>query len=182
MRLRSSIVGLIATLLPAAMYAGNPHILIKGDPPNPTIITSDSFSLSANALGGGVFTFQNESGNLWQSLEFTATLPLFTTITCGPGPFTTCTIAQSPVGDNVLYDILFGPAPNGAGIKEGEIFSINLNDQGEDPDGVGSWGAGTTLAAEANTVTAAPEPSSFILFGSGALAMAAIARRRRKTA
>jgi hypothetical protein len=182
MRLRTSIFGLLIILVPAVMQAGNPHILIKGDPPNPTIITSDSFTLSANQFGGGVFTFQNESGGSWQSLEFTATLPLFTTITCGPGPFETCTIAQSPVGNNVLYDILFGPASNGGGIKEGEIFSINLNDAGDDPNGVGSWGAGTTLSAEANTVNAAPEPSALLLLASGGLLAGVFARRRRRTA
>ena len=162
-------------LAPCALWAGNPHILIKDPPGTPVILTTDSFTFGADALGGGVLLFQNESGKSWRELEVTATLPEFTTITCGPGPFITCTIAESPVSNGFLYDILFGPAAGG-GITQGQIFSVNLNDEGEDPSGVGSWGAGTDFDAHASAV---PEPAAIALMLVGGLLLAGFAYRRR---
>ncbi len=142
------------------------------------ILTSDSFAFGADALGGGVLLFQNESGQNWQELDVSATLPDFTTITCGPGPFITCTIAESPVNGGFLYNILFGPAKAG-GIANGQNFSVNLNDpdQNDDPNGAGSWGAGTDFDAKANATT--PEPSGIALMLVGGLMLAGFCYRRR---
>lgn len=179
MLLRTSILGLFTMALPLLVQAGNPHILIKGDPPNPTVIVGDDFTFGADQFGGGVFTFQNESGSTWRDLLVSATLPAFTTITCGPGPFQTCTISQTPGNGDVLYDILFGPAATG-GVVNGEIFSINLNDDGDDPEGVGSWGPGNDFAAKANVPTATPEPSVLMLMLVGGAGIALFGWRRRR--
>ncbi len=175
MRFRSSVCAFIVAALPTVARASNPHIIINGDPPNPTVVVGENFTFGANNLGGGDFTFQNESGINWQSLVVTATLPDLTAITCGPGPFVTCTIATTAVGSNFLYNIIFGPTVT-AGIANGEIFSIDLNDSGTDPNGSGSWGAGTDFSAQANAV---PEPSSIALASLGALLMGVVYYRRR---
>ena len=140
------------------LIEANPTIRIKGDPPNPTIIVSNNFTFGANNLGGGVLSFQNESGQDWLDLTVNATLPEFTPITCGPGPFLTCTISTAAAGNSFLYTILFGPV-TGGGITNGELFSINLNDNGDDPNGAGSWGAGEDFGVKAN-LTGTPEPSA----------------------
>jgi hypothetical protein len=178
MPLRTSLLSLLIAAMPFALQAGNPHILIKGDPPDPAIIVSNNFTFGADDLGGGVLSFQNESGNNWFEMTVTATLPDLTAITCGPGPFVTCTVSESPVSAGFLYNIMFGPAANG-GITKGQIFSINLNDEGSDPNGVGSWGPGTDFAAKAN---ATPEPSATMLFLSGGVLITGIfSYRRRKS-
>lgn len=178
MRLRTFLFTFMTVLAPCALWAGNPHILIKDPPGTPVILTTDSFTFGADALGGGVLLFQNESGQSWRELDITATLPDFTTITCGPGPFITCTIAESPVSGGFLYNILFGPAAGG-GITQGQTFSVNLNDTGEDPNGTGSWGTGTDFDAKASNVT--PEPSAVTLILLGGLLFAGFCYRRRSS-
>jgi len=175
MRLRTSLLVLIMAAAPYALEAGNPQILIKGDPPNPTIIVSNSFTFGADNFGGGVLSFENGSGHNWFGLSVTATLPNLTPITCGPGPFITCTISSSPVSAGFLYDIMFGPTST-SGITNGEMFSVNLNNSGDDPNGVGSWGAGTDFGAKANTT---PEPSSIMLVIAGGLLVGSVFSRRR---
>jgi hypothetical protein len=178
LRLHTSLFGLITLLAPCALWAGNPHILIKDPPGTPVILTTDSFTFGADSLGGGLLTFQNESGTNWTELELSAVLPDFTTITCGPGPFVTCTIAESPVNNGFLYNILFGPAVGG-GITQGQIFTVNLNDEGEDPNGTGSWPAGADFNAQASTVT--PEPSAITLILFGGVLLAGFCYRRRSS-
>ncbi len=175
MRSKSCLCAFILAALPIAATASNPHIIINGDPPNPTILVGENFTFGANNLGGGDFSFQNESGVNWQSLVVTATLPDLTAITCGPGPFVTCTVAATAVGSNYLYNIIFGPTVT-PGITNGEIFSIDLNDSGTDPNGSGSWGAGTDFSAKANAV---PEPSS-IAFALLGVSLAGVIYYRRR--
>jgi hypothetical protein len=163
--LRSFFGALVLVVAPCAVQAGNPHIIIKDPSGNPTPITGNSFTFGADALGGGVFFFQNESGTNWFSMGVEAVLPAFTSITVTPGPFLSDTIVQTPQGDNqVLYDIIFGPAKNA--IPVGTIFSINLNDEGDDPNGVGSWGPGNDFSARSN-VAITPEPSTALLLLAG---------------
>ncbi len=176
MRLRSSLFTFLMVLAPCALWAGNPHILIKDPSGTPVILTSDNFTFGADNLGGGLLLFQNESGSNWQELEVSATLPDFTTITCGPGPFITCTIAESPVTNGFLYNILFGPAAGG-GVTQGQIFSVNLNDAGDDPNGAGSWAPGTDFDAKATSVS--PEPSAVSLMLVGGLLLAGFCYRCR---
>lgn len=157
-----------------------PSIIINGDPPDPTVILNDFFSFSADALGGGDFSFVNGSNMQWTELDVFVSLPELGPITCGPGPFVTCT--PTPLGlstDKPLeYDIVFGPAPNG-GLAPGEGFSIDLNDNGSantNPAGVGSWGANTTFGIDVNS---APEPSVWALTAIGLLGASFALRRWR---
>ncbi len=178
MRLSSTVFALLTAIAPLALYAGNPHILIKDPSGAATPVTSDVFAFGADNLGGGVFFFQNESGQTWGDLSVAATLPELTTITCGPGPFVTCTISETPTSGGFLYDIMFGPS-RGAGISNGQIFSVNLNDSSTDPNGSGSWGAGTDFDARAN-VNMTPEPSALLLMLAGMLGIAGLVRYRRR--
>ncbi len=160
---------------------GNPTILIK-DPPPPAIIVGDSFGFGADALGGGVLSFQNGSGSDWRDLLVTVTLPPnpngnAQTITVGPGPFQTDTLTITPVTGGFFYDILFGPTATG-GIPNGQTFTINLNNSGSDPNGAGDWGAGRDFGAQANI----PEPSAGMLLLAGGLFAAGFIGYRRRTA
>ena len=176
MRLRSFLGALALVAAPCVVRAGNPHIIIKDPPGNPTPITSNTFSFGADALGGGVFFFQNESQNNWFSMSVQALLPAFTSITVTPGPFLSDTIVQTPQGNQVLYDIIFGPTQNAVPI--GTIFSINLNDTGDDPDGAGSWGPGNDFSGKTN-VSISPEPSAVLLLLAGGVLMGLFCYRRR---
>ncbi len=177
MRLRTSLIRLAIVLAPCALWAGNPHILIKDPSGTPIILTSDSFTFGADALGGGVLLFQNESGKNWREMDVIATLPDSVPITCTPGPFVTCTFAETPVTNGFLYNILFGPAAGG-GITQGQIFSVNLNDTGDNPNGAGSWGAGTDFAA---TASAVPEPAAVTLIILGGVLLAGFCYWRRSS-
>jgi hypothetical protein len=177
MRLRTFFSALALVVAPCAVQAGNPHIIIKDPPENATPITSNTFTFGADASGGGVFFFQNESGKNWFSMGVEVVLPAFTSITVTPGPFLSDTIVQTPQGDNqVLYDIIFGPTANA--IPVGTVFSINLNDSGDDPNGVGSWGPGNDFSAESN-VAISPEPSAALLLLAGGLLTGLFCYRRR---
>ena len=177
MRLQTGVFAILLGAAPCLLQA-NPTIRIKGDPPNPTVIVSNNFTFGADNLGGGVLSFQNESGQDWLDLTVNATLPDFTPITCGPGPFLTCTISTTPMGSNFLYTILFGPVTSG-GITNGEIFSVNLNDNGDATNGSGSWGAGEDFGAKAN-VDATPEPAAGLLVAAGFLGFAGWRRFQRR--
>ena len=175
MRLRNSLFALAMAVAPAALYA-TPRILVQDPPEAAIIITSNSFTFSADALGGGVLSFRNESGSDWHSLTVTATLPISTQITVGPGPFVTDTVSVTPVTSGFFYTILFGPTVTG-GIPDNTNFLINLDSAGNDPNGPGEWGPGRDFSATVNT----PEPASSILFLAGALLVAGVFRYRRRT-
>ncbi len=172
MRFQLSLLSAIMAVAPFTLWAGRPHIIVNGDPPNPIIVIDNNFTFGADSLGGGDFSFENQSGSSWRSLLFTATLPINTPIVCGPGPFVTCTVTTTPNQNAFLYSILMGPVATG-GITNGETFSLDLNDTGTDPGGPGSWGAGTDFTATANTT---PEPSAIFLLILGAVAFAGYRR------
>ncbi len=178
MRFRTSLLTLLMAAAPIALWADNPHILIKGDPTDPTIVPGTSFGFGADGSGGGDFSFQNESGQNWLQLTVTALLSSSSVaITCGPGPFDTCTISNHAATGGFLYDIVFGPVASG-GITNGEIFSIDLNNSGTDPSGSGSWPANQDFGAQANATV--PEPSAVLLVVAGGLLMAGVFRYRRR--
>jgi len=163
---------LIWTALACApsLLFGRPSIIINGDPPDPTVIFTNSFSFTADPAGGGDFSFINGSTDRWTELDVFLSLPAFEPITCGSNAFFTCTVIPlAPTTTMPLpFDIMFGPAPNG-GIAPGEGFSVDLNDNGAtDPNGSGSWGSGATFTAAANT----PEPAAWALTAIGLLAAA----------
>ncbi len=158
---------LLFAAAPLALQASKPTIIVNGDPPNVTIITNTSFTFGADDLGGGDFSFQNETGQSWLQLDVLVALPSsVTAITCGSISFVTCT-ATPPHDSMNLWDITFGPNPNG-GILNGETFSINLNDNAivnTDPNGAGEWGKDTDFDGRANDF--APEPASWMLLALG---------------
>ena len=168
------LLALLISCAPALLQAKNPTILVKDPPPPATPITSNTFSFGANADGGGEFTFQNVSGINWQSIEVTATLPNLTAITCGPGPFDTCTVSERQVGNGWFYNILFGPSLTG-GVPNFGTFVIDLNDSGDDPNGSGSWPVSQDFAAKTNVT---PEPASVLLLLAGGFLIAFGQRRR----
>ena len=181
MRLRTSFFALLLAVAPVALPFGNPHILIKGDPPDPIVIVDNNFGWAANEFGGGIFSFLNQTGNNWLELTVTAVLSNSTTaITCGPGPFATCTVSNRPVEGGFLYEIVFGPTSQGGGILNGELFSINMNDAGEDPNGIGSWAPGRQFEGLANDPSHIPEPSAALLMMSGLLLVAGWFRYRNR--
>ena len=151
------------------------------------VIGVDPFSFSANANGGGVFNFQNISGNQWVGMDFFVTLPENTPIACGPGPFfVTCEVTSTPIGTSGMasYDIGFDQPRNG-GILSNGIFSFNLNDAlrtgpNLDPNGSGGWGPGTVINVQ--QTDAIPEPSSLWLLGGGIALLASILRLRFRAA
>jgi hypothetical protein len=184
---RGSVIALLAVGAATACFAQRPSIIINSDPPDPTIITGLSFTFSADAGGGGDFSFVNDSGQNWFSMNVLVNLPGLETITCGPGPFGTCSVTPSEGPDNTFnYDISFGPSPAGA-IAQDQGFSIDLNDNGltnTDPNGNGDWGPDTTFDATVNSV---PEPATSgfcVLALAGGLGMVwrkKFAKRRHQT-
>jgi hypothetical protein len=161
---------MLTALVAAPCLLARPSIIINGDPPDPTIIFSSSFSLTADESGGGNLSFVNGSGTRFTELDIFVSLPMLEAITCGPGPFITCTPTPlgAPTDKPLPFDIIFGPAPGG-GIAPGEGFSINLNNDGttnKDPNGPGDWGSNTTFEVIANT----PEPAVWAMTAVGILA------------
>jgi len=157
-----------------------------GDPDQGTPIFSTKFQFQDDDLGGGIFSFINESGVTWTSLDFLVTLPSLSTFACGPGPFFTfCQISpESIMGDTTKYDIApVGPGSTG-GIANGVFFTINLNDfispgvQNPDPNGAGGWVPNNSFAGTANLNTT-PEPSTLALYTTGAALLAWGWRRKR---
>jgi hypothetical protein len=178
MHIRHSLLAALALLTPVVLQATNPTIRVDRDPPDPVIVTSNSFTFGADNAGGGVLSFQNESGNNWTELSVFVTLPELTPITCGPGPFTLCTIATTPNNGQFDYSITFGPSELTA-IANGELFSINLNNSGTDPNGSGSWPASVDFAGKANFV--APEPAAGMLALAGVLALGGFGAYRKQS-
>jgi hypothetical protein len=163
-------------------FAARPSIIINSDPPDPILITGPTFSFTSDASGGGDFSFTNETGQQWFSLDIFVNLPQSEAVICGPGPFGTCSILTSNGPDDTFnYDISLGPAPAG-GITQGQNFSIDLNDSGlsnTDPAGPGSWVPNTQFNAQINGV---PEPASFGLCGLALAGVFIFGRRRFRRA
>lgn len=173
---------LLFALAPFAMQAARPTIIVNGDPPDVTVITNTSFTFGANDKGGGDFSFQNQTGEDWTRLDVFVTLPTFESITCGSISFVTCTVTTTtpPGSSPASYDLIFGPN-TGGGIKNGELFSINLNNNAVvnvDPNGAGEWGPGRDFNAVANDY--APEPASWALLLAGFAVFAGLLFYRRR--
>lgn len=174
-----TLLALLLGCAPALVVAKNPTILVKDPPPPGTPITSNTFAFGADPNGGGIFSFQNLSGNNWTTIDVTATLPDLTPITCGPGPFVTCTVSEQQVSNGWFYNILFGPTSKG-GIPNKGTFEVDLNDSGSNPDGSGSWPVNQDFGGHANVthVNPSPEPASVALLLSGGLLLGVWQRKR----
>ena len=184
MRMRAFAPALIVLTFAAGAQATpiDPHIkfgtAVAGVPTTPV----DAFSWQANSNGGGVFNFQNLTGNSWVGVDVFVTLPSDTPINCEPAPFfRACEFSSKPSSTPGMsvFDIGFNE-PEDGGIKNKAVFSVNMNDPIDDhpnldPNGKGGWGANTMLTAE-TTVT--PEPASFLLLGSGVVLIGAMRRLR----
>lgn len=155
-------------------------VFSMGDPSAGTPVTSSSFVFGADALGGGVLSFVNNSGILFQNLEITVTEPSDSAITLPHGLFFNTTQLSSTSAGNGLsvFTIgLFNSGPDSeGGIPDGQFFTINLNDfvnntQPPDPNGAGGWGPGADFSATANALPGAPgtapEPASILLLSGG---------------
>jgi PEP-CTERM motif len=158
----------------------DPHIVFGSAVASIPLTPVDAFSWQANTKGGGVFNFQNLTGNNWVGVDVFVTLPSDTVIACGPGPFfVTCEVTSKPSATPGMsvFDVGFDE-PQDGGITNEAVFSVNMNDPIDDhpnldPNGKGGWGANTMLTAE-TTVT--PEPASFLMLGGGIVLIGAVRR------
>jgi hypothetical protein len=143
----------------------DPQISV-GDPTSGTPVYTETFFLSSDAHGGGVLQFVNNSGQIWQSLDFFVTLPEDDTITCNSTVYGFCSYTKSPAANGKsLFDIGF-EEPDQQGILPGGAFSIDLNDPHEPPGAdKGSWAPFTSMEAVANFDI--PEPASWLLITGG---------------
>ena len=187
------VLGLAMLAISTGLLQADPvdPVYSMGDPTTGTPVTSSNFAFGADAGGGGVFAFVNNSGILWNSLSISVTEPSNIAITVVPGLFfnTNQYSSTSLAGGYSLFTIgLFNTGTGEGGITNGEYFTINLNDligntQNTDTNGSGGWGPFASFSAAANAVpgapgsSATPEPASIFLFASG-LAFAFYARRR----
>lgn len=154
----------------------DPKIIVSGGG-DATNVTSDVFTFQSDPNGGGVFTFINDSNSNWLSLDFLVTLPSGSMINCSSSVYQTCESSFTTIDDTNLarYDIGFDN-PIGNGIFIGDTLTINLNDNGNDVNGAGSWGPNNTFSVAAN----APEPSSFLFLAGGILLLSGLRRYSRR--
>ena len=147
----------------------DPQISV-GDPSSGTPLYSGTFSFKSDANGGGVFDFTNDTRQVWQTLDFFATLPETDTIACGSTIYRLCDVAPpTAVGnDDALFDVGFEQPINGSGIGPGVSFSIDLNTVVYEDRG--GWGADNSIEGVANFDL--PEPASWVLTGAGLLVCA----------
>jgi hypothetical protein len=157
----------------------DPQISV-GDPSAGTPLNSPTFSFQADANGGGLFSFTNETGQVWQSLDFFATLPDTDTITCSSVVYGSCDYSKTAAGNGkAVFDVGFEQPIQSAGIVPGQTFSVNLNDPGCYTKG-GSWGPFTRIDAVANLDI--PEPASWVLTLAGLLISAVYVAYGRRSA
>ena len=173
MHIRGLLASVLLAVAPLTLHATNPTIRVNGDPPNATPVTGTGFGFGADQNGGGIFSFMNDSGVNWRSLDITVTLNRLTGITCTSDAFGVCVVTHTQNGSNFTYSMAFGG--NGAvGIVNGEVFSIGLNDvPGTDK---GEWGSGTDFRAVAN----GPEPAALTLTFAGAAFLGGLLFYRRR--
>lgn len=153
----------------------DPQISI-GDPSSGTVLTSPIFFFSADSNGGGIFSFTNGTDQVWQSLDFFATLPSTDSITCSSNIYSLCNYTATPSSSGTsVFDVGFEDPQTGAGIAPGQSFSINLDTRGTVD--AGGWGADKSIQGVANL--GLPEPASWTLASLGLLAGAIFAFYRR---
>lgn len=190
----SYVLGLAVLAIGTTLCCADPvdPVFSMDDPAPNTPVTSNTFVFAANSLGGGVLSFINQSGTLWNDLVITVTEPDNTVISVLPGLFFNSTVYSSKDLGNgfTTYGIgLYNTGAGSGGIGINTSFSINLNDlvknvQNPDPGGAGGWGAGASFAASANTLPGdpfnTPEPASMLLLALGSALVWGGSRRFRR--
>lgn len=155
--------------------SADPQISI-GDPASGTLLTSGVFSFNADANGGGVFNFTNGTNQVWQTLDFFATLPNTDTVSCTSTLYTVCSFTEAQSGSGLaVFDVGFEDPATSPGISPNESFSVDLDTRpGID---AGGWGANNSITGVANF--GLPEPASWTLAALGLLGFAGYALYRR---
>ena len=165
---------------------------LVGSDPVPILITGPIFLFDANANGGGIFEFQNATGNVLTSLTFQASIPnpgcpqapAFTVTSLGvTGLINTgfnYSVTSGCPGDQTDF---FQLVISGTHLENGTgVFTVNLNDPGDldnynNPDGSGGWD-GARFSNSSTDET--PEPASMMLVGAGLVGLATWHRRRQR--
>jgi hypothetical protein len=152
----------------------DPRIVV-GDPTGGTPVASANFWFTADAHGGGILNFINNSRHTWTTLDFFVTLPSADTIGCSSTWYSFCSFTETSLGNGQSqFDIGF-EQPTQAGILPGSSFSLDLDDSpGVDK---GSWGPFAQVQAVANFDI--PEPSALFLATAGLICCILIAAYRR---
>jgi len=159
----------------------------SGDP-------AEQISFTADANGGGIYGFVNNSNATWISLTLTFPKPIGTVNCLQSDLFANCTVSPdmtsitySGIGDTEtpgLQHKAAGFDPDGDGdffygIAPGQVFTINLNNGGSQTD-LGGWTPNEMFTGTPQIAT--PEPGSIVLAFSvvaGSLTLG-YSRRRKK--
>lgn len=143
----------------------DPHVTI-GDPtncsgPGNCNITEDSFTftLPGTTTFAGILSFTNNTGHTWFDLFLTENAVPSFDITCGTNAyFNFCVPSSSDPSGKPATIAFLNIIPNpGTGIPSGATFTLDF-----EPDGLGTWPAGTQFEGEGNAINT-PEPGSKVL-------------------
>jgi hypothetical protein len=129
------LVMVCAIRLHASSEPSDPRIVISGGHDSAgqlacmfTCVGLD-FSFMADGSGGGIFSFTNNSGQNWTSLEIEAPFPTGDIISCGGSSFATCVVMPQS-GDFIIIEFY-----GGGGILQNQSFTIDLGTSGWLPNG-----------------------------------------------
>ncbi len=168
-------LAILSTIPLCQATPSDPQVSI-GDPATGTLLNSGNWAFQADANGGGMFNFTNNTRQTWQTLDFFATLPSGDTISCSSTVFTVCSFTETNSGrGSSVFDVGFEDPATGPGISPGGSFTVDLDTvAGIDR---GGWEPNNTIRGVANFEL--PEPGSWTLAALGFLVLGAGAIYRR---
>jgi hypothetical protein len=183
-----STLGLLMALSTAALASTDPTIFIDSGDPLPLLLSTDLGQVQPNGTDPLTFDFLNDTGAVVTSLLFQTTINAglstgasgsFTP--CQSGLFANCTVFYNPSNGALSYDAFgLNPLAGENGIAVNSAFHITLVGWTSNASANGEQ-LYSGLPTFNNSFTAAPEPSSFLLFGS-VLLIAGLIRRSRRSA